>query len=134
VDSSTLVVTLLTGGGFAGVVTLVGYLFTISKNKADAATTVSDGAARVVTMLEKRLDESEKERARDKNKFDRELGELRKWARKQRQANADHTRWDERFYHQYQDLLTQCAEHEIVPSFVSIEPPPPLDVPFNGDL
>ena len=120
---NTLVTGLLTGGGFAALVTLMGYLFTINKNKADAATIVSEGAARVVTMLENRLEKTEAER-----------DALKAWARRKHKADAAHSVWDKRFADKFDRLLAECNQHGIATDVAPLDDPPSLDVPFNGDL
>lgn len=120
---SAIVTTLLTGGGFAAVVTLMGYLFTVNKNKADAATVVSEGAARVVTMLEKRLEETEHER-----------DNLKRWVRRKLAADSEHSKWDRTFAGKFDKLLIECQEHGIATDEAPLPPPPSLDVPYDGYL
>lgn len=112
--STDVVPTLLTGGGFVFLATMMTGLFLWNKNKADSANTVAQGAATWAEGMSK------------------ELGAYKSWAGRRRQVDHEHTEWDRETFEQLETLVCKCEEAGIVePGSVKLTPPPSLEVPFN---
>lgn len=111
--SGSIVLTLLTGGGFAFLGIVMTGLFLWNKNKAESANTVAQGAA---TWAEG---------------MSRELTAYKSWAGRRRVADHEHTMWDNDTYDQLRDLIRKCEEAKVIEAgSITLKRPPSLDVPF----
>lgn len=136
-DRADLIPSLLTGGGFVFLAAIVTGIFLYSKNATDGAKSLAEGATTLAEGAAADVERIRKDRDRISAKHDQLTKDhegLRAWARRQRAANQEHSRWDADFLVKFRDLITHCETAGIIePNSIQVDSPPSLYVPARAE-